>query len=71
VESIEEHLREQYLRWFGHMERMDCERPQSVAMNFKIDYLKKSRPKKRWKEVIDMDMKVTGLKGSDAIDRTH
>jgi len=37
VESIEEHLREQCLRWFGHMERMDCERPQSVAMNFKID----------------------------------
>jgi len=32
VESIKEHLREQRLRWFGHMERMDCERPQSVAM---------------------------------------
>jgi len=43
VKSIEERLREQRLRWFGHMERMDCERPQSVAMNmnFKIDCLKK------------------------------
>jgi len=27
VKSIEEHLREQRLHWFGHMERMDCERP--------------------------------------------
>jgi len=35
VESIEEHLREQRLRWFGYMERMDCERPQLVATNFK------------------------------------
>jgi len=31
VESIEEHLRKQRLRWFGHMERVDCERPQSVS----------------------------------------
>jgi len=49
VDNIEEHLREQRLHWFGHKERMDRERPQSVAMNFKIDCLKKSRPKKRWK----------------------
>jgi len=37
VESIEEHLREQRLRWFGHMIRMDCEMPQPVALNVKID----------------------------------
>jgi len=46
VESIEEHLREQRLRWFGYMERMDHERPQLVAINFKIDCSKKGRPKK-------------------------
>jgi len=55
VEIIEEHLREQRLLWFGHMERMECERPQSVAMNVKIDCSKKGKPKKRWKEVIDVD----------------
>jgi len=65
VENIEEHLRELCLRWFGHMEMMDRERPQSVAMNFKIDCLKKGRSKKRWKELIDVDMKVRGLKRSD------
>jgi len=27
--GIEEHLREQRLRWFGHMERMGCARPHS------------------------------------------
>jgi len=26
VESIEEHFRKQRLRWFGYMEKMDCER---------------------------------------------
>jgi len=41
VESIEEHLREQLLRWFGHMKRMDCERPQSAGTNVKIDCSKK------------------------------
>jgi len=25
VESNQEHLREQRLRWFGHMKRIDCE----------------------------------------------
>jgi len=68
VESIEEHSREQQLCWFGHMERMDCERSQSVAMNVKIDCSKKDRPKKRWKEVKDVDMKVRELKRSDAVD---
>jgi len=34
-------------------------------MNFK-----KGRPKKRWKEIIDVDMKVKGLKRSDAVDGT-
>jgi len=49
---------------------MDCERSQSVAMNFKIDCLKKARPK-RWREVIDVDMKVRGLfrcHGSNALE---
>jgi len=45
VESIEEHLREQRLRWFSHMERMDREMPQSVAMNFKIDCSREGRLK--------------------------
>jgi len=52
------------------MERMDCERPQSMAMNFKIDCSKKGRPKKRWKEVIHVDMKVRGLKRTGAVGRT-
>jgi len=41
-----------------------------VVMNVKIDCSKKGRPKKRWKEVIDVNMKVRGLKRSNAVDRT-
>jgi len=69
VESIKEHLRDQCLRWFDYMERMDRESPQPVEMNFKIDCSKNGRPKKSWKEVIDVDMKVRGLKRSEAVDR--
>jgi len=50
VESIEKHLRERRLRWFSHIERRDCERPQSVAMIFKIPC-----SKKRWtKEEVEV-----------------
>jgi len=38
-----------------------------VAINVKIDCSKKGRPKKRWKEVTDVDMKVRGLKRSDTV----
>jgi len=67
--EVEEHLREVHLHWFDHMERTNCERPQSVVMNFKIGCSKKGR-QKRWKEIIDVDMKVRGLKRSDSVDQT-
>jgi len=65
VESINEHLREQCLRWFCHMERMDCERPQVSGNEFQNWCSKKDRSKNRRKEVIDVDMKIRGLKRSE------
>ena len=65
VEKIEEFLRSQRLRWFGHLERMSEERAPVKAMKFTVDGRKKGRPKKRWQEVVEQDMKIRGLERAD------
>ena len=69
VEKIEEFMREQRLRWFGHVERMDIERTPVNAKNFVVDGSEKGIPTKRWKEVVEKAMLVTGLRRTDAQDR--
>ena len=56
------HEREHTLKWFGHVERMDDERTPVKAKHFEVDCLKKGTPKKSWKEVVEKDMLVTGLR---------
>ena len=70
VEKIEEFLREQKLRWLGHVEVMDDERAPSKAKEIVVGDSKKGRPKKSWKEVVEKDMLVRRLKRSDAQDRS-
>ena len=65
VEKIEEFLREQRLRWFGHMDRMDDEKNPVKAKHFLGDGIKKGRPKKRWKKVVEKDMLATSLTRTD------
>ena len=69
VERLEEFLREQRLRWLGHVERMDEERGPVKALHLKVDETKKGRPKKRWKEVLKRDMIARGLQRLNAQDR--
>ena len=70
VERLEEFLREQRLRWLGHVERMDEERGRSSkGTTLTVDGTKKGRPKKRWKEVLKCDMIARGLRRLDAQDR--
>ena len=57
VERLEEFLREQRLRWLGHVERMDKERGPVKALH------EEGRPKKRWKEGLECDMMARGWKG--------
>ena len=47
VESIDKFLREQRLRWLGHVERMEKEKGAVKALQFKMDGTKKGTPKKR------------------------
>jgi len=69
VEKIEEFLRDQRLRWFGHVERMEEERVPVQAMKTAVDSSKKGRPKKKWSEVLERDIKERGLQKSDAYNR--
>ena len=69
VERLEEFLREQWLRWLGHVERMDEEKGPVKALHLEVDGTKKGRPKKRWKKALECDMIARGLQRLDAQDR--
>ena len=56
------------MRWFGHVERMDDEKAPVKAKSLFLKVQKKGRPNKRWKEVVQKDMLVRGLKRTDAQD---
>ena len=66
VERLEEFLREQRLRWLGHAERRDKERGPVKALPLEVDWTKKGRPRKRWKEVLECDLISIGLQRLDA-----
>ena len=52
-----EFLRNQRLRWFGHVERMIREKASEMALDMKVNGKKVGRPKKWQLEVIWNDMK--------------
>ena len=56
VEKKEEFMKEQRLRWFGHVKKMDDKRTPVKAQDFIVDGLKKGRPKNRWKVVVEKNM---------------
>ena len=68
LEKIEEFLKEERLRWFEHMKKIDDERAPVKAKIFVINGSKRGRSKKRWKETIEKDILARGLKRSDAQD---
>ena len=71
VESIDEFLPEQRLRWLGHVERKDKEREPVKALHFKLNDAKKGMPKKRWKKVVKRDVIARGLQRMNTQDCTR
>ena len=69
VERWEEFLREQRLRWLGHVERMDKERGPVKVLHTEVHGTKKEDRKKIRKEVPECDMTARGLQRLDAQDR--
>ena len=63
-------LRQNRLRWFGHVERMDEEHPVSSCRFLEVDGTRpKGRPRKTWHQVVKNDLDQLGLKPCLAQDR--
>ena len=54
VERLQEFLRNQRLRWFGHVKKISKEKETALAMDMKIKVKGKNkrRPKKGWMKVL-------------------
>ena len=63
VASIEEKMRENCLRWFGHMRRRHIDAPVRRVERINLGQVKRAqrRPKKTWMEVIRQDIEAKCL----------
>ncbi|EYC46334.1 hypothetical protein Y032_0401g787 [Ancylostoma ceylanicum] len=67
---IQQKLRAQRLRWFGHVMRRSPLHPTRQAMDMEvIGKRPRGAPKKRWKDTVNKDMKELGITKDDAQDR--
>lgn len=70
VAPIDQKMREGRLRWFGHVVRAGPGSMASVAYNLDIAGRRlQGKPKQRWKDTINADMKNCNLCPRDALDR--
>ena len=71
VAFIEEKIRENCLRWFGHVRRTRTDVPVQRVECFKLEQVKRvrGRPKKTWMEVIRQDIEAKGLSEGILFDR--
>lgn len=70
VAPITEKLQESRLRWFGHVQRRDPDTVSKRAFDLKVDGKRpRGKPKRRWMDVVQKDIKDNGLSLEDAQDR--
>ncbi|VDO61537.1 unnamed protein product [Heligmosomoides polygyrus] len=63
-------MREQLLRWYGHVLRRPEDHPTRLALDFKAPGKRpRGAPRKRWKDVIKRDLAEVGATADDALDR--
>ncbi|XP_070040431.1 uncharacterized protein [Nicotiana tomentosiformis] len=63
VASVEDKLRESWLRWFGRVKRRDINAPVRRCEGLSMVGLRRGRerPKKSWEEIIRQDMSLLQL----------
>ena len=71
VASIEEKMRENCSRWFGHVRRTSTDAPVWRVKHIKLGQIKRAqgRPKTTWMEVIRQDIEAKHLSESILLDR--
>ncbi|VDP30657.1 unnamed protein product [Heligmosomoides polygyrus] len=63
-------VREQRMRWYGHILRSPEDHPTKLALNFETPGKRpKGAPRKGWKDVIDKDLAEIGAAPDDALYR--
>ena len=63
-------VRENRLRWFGHLHRADYGKPAKDIMSIEVKGKQgRGRPRTRWKDNIKRDMQVLSLTREDAEER--
>ena len=73
VASIEKKMRENRLRWFGHVRRRPTDAPVRRVEHINLGQVKRAqeRPKKTWMEVIRQDIEAKGLSEGIFLDRNE
>uniref|UniRef100_A0A7I4XUK1 Uncharacterized protein n=1 Tax=Haemonchus contortus TaxID=6289 RepID=A0A7I4XUK1_HAECO len=70
TDPIQLKMREQRLRWFGHVLKRPQSHPTREAMEFEAQGERpRGAPKKRWRDVIKKDVAETKVTAEDAVDR--
>jgi hypothetical protein len=62
-ENIVKCIKEQRISWLGHLERMEKERmPKKIFTQEMEGTRRRGRPRKRWREKVERDLKVLGVR---------
>jgi hypothetical protein len=62
-ENIVKWIKGQRISWLGHLERMEEDRtPQKIFTQELEGTRRKGRPRKRWKEEVERDLQVLGVR---------
>jgi len=62
-ENIVKWIKGQRIRWLGHLERMEEDRmPKKIFTQELGGTRKRGRPRKRWKEEVERDLQVLGVR---------
>jgi hypothetical protein len=63
-ENIVKWIKGQRIRWLGHLERMEENRmPKKIFTQELEGTRRRGRPRKRWKEEVERDLHVLGVRG--------
>jgi len=61
-ENIIKWIKGQRISWLGHLERMEEDRMPKKVFTQELEGTRRGRPRKRWKEEVERDLKVLGVR---------